>query len=218
MKQRTRHTISRRSAVGAGLGGAAAAALGGVLTTSATAQTSLSPPLEGKFASNLYMQFPAGEPVPTSIEAQGYRFPVEWYDTQGRAYTAADLKGRMTLIQFWRTRCPACQVEVPAFDALARELEGPRFRIIAIAIMEDSLNDIQRFYKRYNIRNLTIYQDRDHLAFSQIAPAHPTYGVRATPTTVLVNPQGHYISAYSGVPGWEQPEGVRLLRWYMDNA
>ena len=103
-------------------------------------------------------------------------------------------------------------------DILARQMEGPKLRIIAIALMEDSLQDIERFYSKYNIRNLRIYQDRDHLAFSQIAPAHPGHGVRATPTTVLVSPQGHYISAYSGVSGWERPEGIKLLKWYMDNA
>lgn len=212
MSKATSSMISRRSMVAAGLGGAAL--LGG--TPLSLAQ--VSPPLSGKFASPLYMQFPAGEAVPTSVTAQGYRFPVEWYDTDGNSYTAEDLKGRLTLIQFWRTRCGACQYEVPAMDILARQMEGPKLRIIAIALMEDSLQDIERFYSKYNIRNLRIYQDRDHLAFSQIAPAHPGHGVRATPTTVLVSPQGHYISAYSGVPGWERPEGIQLLKWYMDNA
>ena len=121
-------------------------------------------------------------------------------------------------LQFWRTRCPACVLEVPALDKLAPQLEGPKFRLIAIALKEDSLSDIERFYARYQIRNLEILHDRDHLAFSQIAPAHPYYGVRSTPTTVLVDPQGNYISAYSGVPGWEKPEGVQLLKWIIDNA
>lgn len=204
--------ISRRNVIAAGAGGAALLG-GGPL---ALAQSRV--PLSGKFASPLYMQFPPGEAVPTAIEAQGYRFPVEWYDTAGQSYTADDLKGRLTLIQFWRTRCGACQHEVPALDAVAAQLEDSRLRIIAIALMEDSLADIQRFYDRYRIRNLRIYQDRDHLAFSQIAPAHPSHGVRATPTTVLVSPTGHYVSAYSGAPGWERPEGIKLLRWYRDNA
>lgn len=212
MSKATFSKISRRSMVAAGLGGAAL--LGGTSLSIAQSQ----PPLAGKFASALYMQFPAGEAVPTAITAQGYQFPVEWYDTAGNSYTADDLRGRLTLIQFWRTRCGACQYEVPAMDALARQLEGPKLRIIAIALMEDSLQDIERFYSKYAIRNLRIYQDRDHLAFSQIAPAHPGHGVRATPTTVLVGPSGHYISAYSGVPGWERPEGIKLLKWYMDNA
>ena len=212
MSKATFSKISRRSMVAAGLGGAAL--LGGTSLSIAQSQ----PPLAGKFASALYMQFPSGEAVPTAITAQGYQFPVEWYDTAGNSYTADDLRGRLTLIQFWRTRCGACQYEVPAMDALARQLEGPKLRIIAIALMEDSLQDIERFYSKYAIRNLRIYQDRDHLAFSQIAPAHPGHGVRATPTTVLVGPRGHYISAYSGVPGWERPEGIKLLKWYMDNA
>ena len=177
-----------------------------------------SPPLAGKFASPYYMQFQPGQPVPVSVEAQGYTFPVEWYDTNGTARTISDYGGAVTMIQFWRTRCPACAYEVPALDALAPQLQGPKFRLIAIALKEDSLSDIERFYARHQIRNLDILQDRDHLAFSQIAPAHPYYGVRSTPTTVLVDPQGNYISAYSGAPGWEKPEGVELLKWIIDNA
>ena len=212
MSKATSSKISRRSIMAAGLGGTAL--LGGTSLSFAQPR----PPLAGKFASPLYMQFPAGEPVPTTVTAQGYQFPVEWYDTDGNSYTADDLRGRLTLIQFWRTRCGACQYETPAIDALAGQMEGPKLRIIAIALMEDSLQDIERFYSKYNIRHLRVYQDRDHLAFSQIAPAHPGHGVRATPTSVLISPQGHYISAYSGVPGWEQPEGIELLKWYMDNV
>ncbi|MGB1157346.1 MAG: TlpA disulfide reductase family protein [Alphaproteobacteria bacterium] len=213
MDLRRQDRLSRRAALAVSAG----AGLSVLSAGGAGAQTG-SPPLAGKFASPLYMQFPTGQAVPASVSAQGYTFPVEWYDTSGRAYTANDLRGKLTLIQFWRTNCGACQYEVPALDALARELEGPRFRMIAIALMEDSMADIQRFYDRYGIRNLRIYRDRDHLAFSQIAPAHPSAGVRATPTTVLVSPDGHYISAYSGVPGWERPEGVALLKWYRDNV
>ncbi|MGB0481617.1 MAG: TlpA disulfide reductase family protein [Alphaproteobacteria bacterium] len=170
-----------------------------------------------EFAGDLVALQP-GQPVPVSVEAQGYTFPVEWYDTSGTARTIRDYLGTVTLIQFWRTRCPACVLEVPALDKLAPQLEGPKFRLIAIALKEDSLSDIERFYARYQIRNLEILHDRDHLAFSQIAPAHPYYGVRSTPTTVLVDPRGNYISAYSGVPGWEKPEGVALLKWIIDNA
>lgn len=209
-----RRLITRAAALGLGAG-AALAAPGLVL---AQQQGDGSPPLAGKFASPYYMQFEPGQPVPVSVEAQGYTFPVEWYDTAGTAGNISYYRGAVTLIQFWRTRCPACAYEVPALDALAPQLEGPKFRLIAIALKEDSLSDIERFYARYQIQNLDILQDRDHLAFSQIAPAHPYYGVRSTPTTVLVDPQGNYISAYSGAPGWEKPEGVELLKWIIDNA
>ena len=79
--------ISRRSLVAAGVAAAAASAGVGPL---ALAQARA--PLAGKFASSLYMQFPAGEAVPTAVQAQGYRFPVEWYDTAGQSYTADDLR------------------------------------------------------------------------------------------------------------------------------
>ena len=205
-------SMDRRRALVAGLGGAA------LLSAPSLVLAQSGPPLGGKFASQYYMQFPRGEAVPASVQAQGYTFPVEWHDANGRAYTVNDLKGKVTLIQFWRSRCEACHYEVPALDALAPQLEGPNFRMIAIALREDSMSDIDRFYARHNIRNLRVYHDRDHLAFSQIAPAHPYYGVRTTPTTVLIDSKGHYISAYSGAPGWEKPEGVKLLRWYMNNA
>ena len=212
--------LDRRSLLGrAGkLGMGAGALLAAPHLALGDGQNASFPPLSGKFASAYYMQFQPGVPVPTSVQAQGYTFPIEWYGTDGRARTIADYRGKVTLIEFWRTRCGACAHEVPALDALAPQLEGPNFQIIAIALKEDSLTDIERFYARYNIRNLEILHDRDHLAFSQIAPAHPYYGVRSTPTTVLVDPRGNYISAYSGVPGWEQPEGITLLKWTIENA
>ena len=214
---RTAAACSRAATLGLGALGAGAALTAPGLAL-AQQQGAGSPPLAGKFASPTTCSSSPVSRCRSASRRRAIPFPSSGTTPAGTARTISDYRGAVTLIQFWRTRCPACAYEVPALDALAPQLEGPKFRLIAIALKEDSLSDIERFYARYQIRNLDILQDRDHLAFSQIAPAHPYYGVRSTPTTVLVDPQGNYISAYSGAPGWEKPEGVELLKWIIDNA
>ena len=146
----------------------------GSLSSLNAAWAQAQPPRTGRFApGGDYLTAPLGLMAPDRVRLQsGLVQPLAFYDRDGRETFLSAYRGKVTLIQFWRSRCQACHYEVPALDALAPQLEGANFRMIAIALKEDSLTDIDRFYARHKIKNLRVYHDRDHLAFSQIAPAH----------------------------------------------
>ena len=95
---------------------------------------------------------------------------------------------------------------------LRAQLEDSRLRIIAIALMEDSLDDIQRFYDRYNIRNLRIYQDRDHLASARLPRRTPATACVRHPQRFWSAPKDTISLRIPGAPGWERPKGIKLLR------
>lgn len=184
------------------------------------AQAQSGPPLSGRFApGGDYLIAQPGLRIPDRVDlGNGFIQPLEFYDRNGKARVMSDYRGKVTLIQFWRTNCHGCQTEVPALDRLAGELEGPKFEILPIALAEDSLSAIDQFYSRKKLRHSEVLRDRTSFVFNNIAPRHPRYNAQATPTTVLVGADGNALGAYVGVAGWELPAGRALLDYYIARA
>lgn len=62
----------------------------------------------------------------------GKHFPIEDYKNEkGRNFTADDLKGKNTLINFWSTTCEPCLEELPYLNTLQETL-GDKANFIAI--------------------------------------------------------------------------------------
>ena len=178
------------------------------------------PPRTGRFApGGDYLTAPPGLMAPDRVRLQsGLVQPLAFYDRDGGETFLSAYRGKVTLIQFWRTRCHGCQEKVPALDRLAGEMEGAKFELLPIALSEDSLADIDRFYARKNIRHLEIFRDTTSLVFDILAPKHPRFQAKATPTTMLIGADGQVLGAYVGVAGWERPAGRALLNHYISQA
>ena len=184
------------------------------------AEAQFNPPLRGRFApGGSYMLGQPGYRIPDQVDlGGGVMQRLEFYDRNERPFVMSDYRGKVTLVQFWHTNCHGCQAEVPALDKLAGRLEGSQFELLPIALSMDSQADIDRFYQRKGIKHLEVMRDRTSFVFSALAPRHPRLDAQATPTTILVGPDGNALGAYVGVAGWDQPDGVALLNHYIARA
>ena len=192
----------------------------GSLGLGGTAVAQARPPLLDRFApGGDYLLAQPGLRIPDQIDlGDGFIQSLAFYDRNDQPRVMSDYRGKVTLIQFWRTNCHGCQSEVPALDTLAGVLEGPKFEILPIALAEDSRADIERFYRQKGLKHSEILRDRTSFVFSNLAPRHPRYQAQATPTTLLVGPDGNALGAYVGVAGWESPAGRALLDHYIAQA
>lgn len=145
----------------------------------------------------------------------GFIQPLQFYDRNDKPHVMSEYRGKITLVQFWHSSCHGCQSEVPALGKLAAQLESERFEILPIALSVDSLDDIDRFYRQKGIRNLEVMRDTTSFVFNNLAPRHPRLNAQATPTTILVGGDGNALGAYVGVAGWDQPDGIALLNYYI---
>ena len=60
----------------------------------------------------------------------------------GRPVSLEDLKGRVTLIDFWGTWCPPCAEELPHIAALATRFSGQLdFQVLAVSCGPDNRNE-----------------------------------------------------------------------------
>jgi thiol-disulfide isomerase/thioredoxin len=101
-------------------------------------------------------------------------------DLKGTRWTAADLKARVVLIDFWATWCAPCLAQIPEFKRL-RARFGERFEVLAISVDGRSRRDLVAWLNRQEV---TWPQVHDGRAFS--SPAARPFGVAALPASLLV--------------------------------
>jgi|ERR1700733_2287773 thiol-disulfide isomerase/thioredoxin len=57
---------------------------------------------------------------------------VKYVDTSGKAYTLADLKDKVVLVNFWATWCHPCQQEIPALSKLYDQYKSKGVLILGV--------------------------------------------------------------------------------------
>ena len=76
-----------------------------------------------------------GEVAALAIAQAPFLVPdLAFKDADGRERTLKDWRGRTVLLNLWATWCVPCRKEMPALDALERELGGPKFEVVAVNI------------------------------------------------------------------------------------
>jgi thiol-disulfide isomerase/thioredoxin len=98
----------------------------------------------------------------------------------GTSNLAAD-RGKVVLVNFWATWCEPCKSEMPALQHLADRLHGQSFALYSVDLQEDGPR-VEAFQRQYNL-NLYALLDED-------GDLTRTYGVRALPSTFLIDKSG----------------------------
>ncbi len=90
-------------------------------------------------------------------------------------------ENKLVLVNFWATWCGPCRLEMPIFEKIYLERKEEGFEILAISVKEDS--KVVKDYLDKKPVSFPILLDPDGTVAEQ-------YGIRAFPTTLLVNPDG----------------------------
>jgi cytochrome c biogenesis protein CcmG/thiol:disulfide interchange protein DsbE len=122
----------------------------------------------------------------------------------------SDLKGKVTLVNFWGTWCPPCQVEFPHIARLWEELRGnPGFQLAAVSCEPGIEKDIDglrettaRFLENAKTEMPTYY---DPQGVSRLVTMDVTDEDLAYPTTILFGRDGKVRAYWRGfMPGMEK--------------
>lgn len=111
----------------------------------------------------------------------------------GEKLTLAGLKGKVVLVNFWATSCTTCMAEMPKLVAVQQKYAGQGFETLAVAMDYDPA-DYVRTYVQKNALPFKVILDSQ----GQIAQAFG--GIRLTPTSILIDKDGHIVQTYLGEP------------------
>ena len=120
----------------------------------------------------------------------------------GSSQTTADLRGKVTLVNFWATSCTTCVAEMPEIIATHQKFNSRGFDTIAVAMSYDPPSYVVNFAET---RKLPFKVAIDNTG----AVAKAWGDVQLTPSTFIVNKRGEIVKTYVGAPNF--PELHQLI-------
>ncbi len=111
----------------------------------------------------------------------------------GSKKTTADLKGKVTLVNFWATSCVTCVAEMPKVIATYNKYKDRGYDTLAVAMSYDPPSYVVNYTET---RQLPF-----KVAIDNTGAVAKAWGeVKLTPTTYLVNKRGEIVKQYVGEP------------------
>jgi thiol-disulfide isomerase/thioredoxin len=116
---------------------------------------------------------------------------------QGDAFSLADLRGNIVVINFWASWCPPCIEEMPMLDAA-----NQRGEIRLIAVADDTLENVETFLQRNPIRApVVLLSDAPNILRNFETP-------NLLPYSVIIDRNGKLVAKHKGLM---QPEKLAEL-------
>ena len=115
----------------------------------------------------------------------------------GSTRTTQDLRGQVTLVNFWATSCTTCVAEMPQIVSTYDKYKAQGFDTIAVAMSYDPPSYVVNFAQT---RKLPFKVAIDNTG----AVAKAWGDVQLTPTTYVVDKQGQIVKKYVGAPNFAE--------------
>lgn len=114
----------------------------------------------------------------------------------GSQHRLAELKGKVTLINFWATSCSTCVREMPKIVSTFETFRNRGFETLVIAMEYDPPAYVMQFAQSRKLP-FRVAMDHDGKLAQAFGP------VQLTPTTFVVNKKGEIAKRYVGEPDFD---------------
>lgn len=112
-------------------------------------------------------------------------------DVDGNSFRLSDQQGKVVVIEFMRTTCPACVSEEPHLRELRSRFSGD---VVMAFISVDPAGDTDSVLRDHRNQNL-----KGWIAIGDKARVYQRYGVEATPTILIIDKNGYIKYQHVGV-------------------
>ncbi|OYX80356.1 MAG: hypothetical protein B7Y77_00675 [Bradyrhizobium sp. 35-63-5] len=180
------------------------------------------------FGQSLTRSFAASEPPndPPPFETVRHQFTllrpsriapdIPFSRLDGATTSLAAFRGKVVLLNFWATWCPACRIELPSLDRLQATLGGPEFQAVAISTDQGGLAVVRPFLRRLQLKALLVGLDpggRLARPPAENAPL-PPFALYGMPISYIVGKSGRVAGYLLGEADWSGEPAQRLIDYY----
>jgi peroxiredoxin len=141
------------------------------------------------------------------IEQEQLAPAVSYVELDGSQHHSDELRGRVVLVNFWATTCTQCIREMPKLVALHEKLAAKGYQTLAVAMSYDPPAYVVNYAQSRQLPFPVVIDNTGAIA--------QAYGkVRLTPTSFLIDRDGHIVERFVGEPDFDQLEAriEQLLR------
>ena len=110
-------------------------------------------------------------------------------DLSGAAWHLSDERGKVVLLNFWATWCPACQYEMPDLVEVAHRYSDHGLAIVGIDMDDDAAQTVPSFIQHYRVPYRIVIADSGFEMANDL---------EALPTSVLLDRQGRIVKSWVG--------------------
>ncbi|MCW6659793.1 redoxin family protein [Aerococcaceae bacterium NML191292] len=150
--------------------------------------------LTGCVASNQEKTSTSESRIETSKQQEvAGKLDFELQGVDGKTYRLSDYQGKKVYIKFWASWCSICLASLQGTDELANEADD--FVVLSVVAPEyrneKSVEDFKQWYPTLGYEHLPVLLDEGgHIM--------QTFGIRAYPSSVLIDSTGKVISTHIG--------------------
>jgi thiol-disulfide isomerase/thioredoxin len=127
----------------------------------------------------------------------------------GKPMTLDHFAGKTVLFNLWATWCVPCREEMPALNALEKELGSDRFQVVPVNIDTGDDEKPKTFLSETGVDALQLYRDNTIGVFNTLKKQGLAFGL---PVTLLIDDKGCLISAMNGPAAWDSEDAKALIR------
>ncbi|MEK1897909.1 MAG: TlpA disulfide reductase family protein [Rhizobium sp.] len=127
----------------------------------------------------------------------------------GKPMTLDNFTGKTVLFNLWATWCVPCREEMPALNALEKELGSDRFQVVPVNIDTGDDEKPKAFLSEIGVDALTLYRDNTIEVFNSLKKEGLAFGL---PVTLLIDDKGCLISAMNGPAAWDSEDAKALIK------
>lgn len=139
---------------------------------------------------------------PQSLKALAFNAP------DGNMMTLADRSGKILLVNLWATWCAPCRAEMPALNALQKELGSDTFEVVAVNIDTGDDTKPKKFLADTGVDTLGYYRDNTLSLFNELKTRGLALGL---PVTLLVDEEGCLLAHMNGPAEWASEDAKKLI-------
>ncbi len=150
-------------------------------------------------------------------------FPMKSLD--GHPFSLSSLKGKVVLLNFWRSNCPYCVMEKRYLKNMLKQVARPDLEVVSVNLW-DKPSWIKSSVKSpaSGLRIATRPDDRRWLIENKVGgrvmgyyvlneAREAIYEVRGFPSTYVIDKEGRVVASHLGMAKWTDPP---IRRWIDD--
>lgn len=147
------------------------------------------------------------ESLYASVGIQRVSPPVEAPDftlknLEGSEVSLKDFEGKVVFLNFWASWCGPCREEMPSMERLWQRFKEEDFVILAVDLRE-SRDEVVSFMNEYGLTFPVLLDSKGEVG--------SMFGVRAIPTTYLLDSEGKIVGGAIGARNWESDDAFELI-------